>query len=58
MNSVVSLVQPGINSIRRLRMESMKLEMSLVNVPMPDTIGLPGGKIMRSIANAIMSFMS
>ena len=57
MNSVVSLVQPGINCVRRWRMESMKLEMSSVNVPMPDAIGLPGGKILRSIANVIMSLM-
>ena len=58
MNSVVSLVQPGINCVRRWRMEWMKIEMSSVNVPMPDTIGLPGGKILKSIANVIMSLMS
>ena len=36
----------------------MKLEMFLVNVPIPDTIGLPGWKILRSFAKVIMSFMS
>ena len=30
-------------------MESIKLEIFSVNVPMPDTIGLPGGKILRSL---------
>ena len=34
----------------------MKPEMFSVNVPIPDTIGLPGGKILRSFANVIMSF--
>ena len=58
MNSVVSLMQLGINCISRWRMESMKLEMFSVNVPIPDAIGLPGGKILRSFANVIMSFMS
>ena len=32
----------------------MKPEMFSVNVPIPDTIGLPGGKILRSFANVIM----
>ena len=36
----------------------MKLELFSVNVPLPDTIGLPGGKILRSFAKVIMSFMS
>ena len=36
----------------------MKPEMFSVNVPIPDTIGLPGGKILRYFANVIISFMS
>ena len=36
----------------------MKPEMFSVNVLIPDTIGLPGGKILRSFGNVIMSFMS
>ena len=36
----------------------MKPEMFSVNVPIPDTIGLTGGKILRSFAKVIMSFMS
>ena len=36
----------------------MKLEMFSINIPIPDTIGLPGGKILRSFANVCMSFMS
>ena len=36
----------------------MKLEMFSIDVPVPDTIGLPGGKILRSFANVIMSLMS
>ena len=36
----------------------MKLEMFSVNVPIPDTIGLPGGNILRYSSNVIMSFMS
>ena len=36
----------------------MKLEMFSVNVPIPDTIGLPGGRILRSFAKVIMSLMS
>ena len=39
-------------------MESIKPEMFSVNVPIQDAIGLPGGKILRSFANVIMSFMS
>ena len=39
-------------------MESMKPEMLSVNVPMPDEIGLPGGKDLRSCAKLIMSLMS
>ena len=36
----------------------MKLEMFSVNVLIPDSIGQPGGKILRSFAKVIMSFMS
>ena len=36
----------------------MKFEMFSVNVPMPDTIGLPGGKMLWSFAKVIMSLMS
>ena len=36
----------------------MKLDMFSVNVPIPDTVGLPGGNILRSFAKVIMSFMS
>ena len=36
----------------------MKLQIFSLNVPIPDTIGLPGGKILRYFAKVIMSFMS
>ena len=36
----------------------MKHEMFSINVPIPDAIGLPDGKILRSFANVIMSLMS
>ena len=35
----------------------MKPEMSSVNVPIPDTIGLPEGMIMRSFAKVNISLM-
>ena len=35
----------------------MKLGMFLINVPISDAIGLPGGEILRSFAKVIMLFM-
>ena len=44
--------------LQALENGSMKLEMFSVNVPIPETIGLPVGIILSSFAKVIMSFMS